>query len=444
MGLKIREFPEFRTKSGRNNNYYDRDKIFENLLAQIKFNDNNMSNIYTDYIFKNDLKESLRFLDLIGFWENKLRKTYSVVSSLDPENINLSKIKNEFYPEDPSNEVRKRRPILKDILLKVRDLLLNCEVNKSNLNLNLTNEIEEKIDYLYKELINILQTLEKVKSKNVQNHLQGWLTKLNQYKNFELSQKIDGLKWIYNELSDKEVLNQWFLRICEKMRHWYLSEFSKEVYKTLVSRYDLKQTERRLFIVMNIGLKELDYRLPVLEPILMKYFRMEKDEFQNFLNFEIYRPEKETQINEMFLKARREKRNKYRTRIKKYLLFYPIFCSILSDKEEDDKYYNKNYSGEDKEDIINNIESENIVNPEKIPKLFLEVMGNDSSEFTEELKKVCTQRELNYIYYFFWEGRNQEEIAKIFNVTQANVSKTIKKAINKLKESKIIKELISK
>ena len=513
-----REFQEFRIKSGKINSYYNRDKVFNLLLNQTELNNNNPSSLYTDLIFSNDLIEDLKYRDLYSFWEDVLKRSFNLLELLEKSEeqvMDLTNLRGLLYPKEFSEVVRQKRPIIEDILSKIKSLLASFELelmnydlkqniddlfldeNKNKLKFNeisnfelekvnywrkieiinffherfsnkvgfndnnvddfisnvehmeekfetaIPSDFKQKIYHLYDELEDVLQTLENVRVENFKPQLLSWLVEIRNYKNLSYFKKLNGLKWIYNELSDRKVLNQWFLRMCEKMKHWYLSEFSKEVFKIIIVDYKLTPTEKRLFIVMNIGLKVLDYRLPTLEPILTKYFLMEEKEFQNFLNLDIYKP---TDTNaEEWKRIQQERSDKkiiYRNKMNKYLKFYPIFRSIITDEERYRRHDTKIYDEEDRQDKINNAVSEDFPKDvEEIPELFLKAGKNQDFEFLDELKKVCTSLELKYIYYCYVENRTQTEIAKIFNVTQPNVQKTIKRALRKLKESKIIKDI---
>lgn len=55
--------------------------------------------------------------------------------------------------------------------------------------------------------------------------------------------------------------------------------------------------------------------------------------------------------------------------------------------------------------------------------------------FVQDLLNRLDKKELEIVRLYYFEDMNQREIAEIYNTSQVQISKTLRRAINKLKET---------
>lgn len=61
----------------------------------------------------------------------------------------------------------------------------------------------------------------------------------------------------------------------------------------------------------------------------------------------------------------------------------------------------------------------------------------------EAIKEDLTDRQQEMIIMYFFDGMNMQQIADELGVTKQNVSKTIRRGINRIKKSKKVKKFLN-
>ena len=422
-------FAEFRLNPKKKNSFREIDKVLNTLLNEMDIQDIDANELVLKRIFKDEITTELRHRNIQNFFVETLNKVNALTQDYlaKPDADVYKLVKNRLFSDDHSYIIRERDRRVNYMLEEIPFLLDEFEKASQNAEKNIfEDKYAERVNEIYTDLIEILIALRKVRVKDFKPKLEEWMNRIQEYSSTDFFTKIHGLKWIYDEFSDKDILFQWLLRIAEKLNHWFLSDFSRQAFKYFSSHLGLTATEKRLFILMNIGRPSLDYRLPVLDSTLSEYLLLDPKMTEDFLNLLVHRPTDNSKEWRKTKLLRAEKRIEFKNKFYKYLHFYSLWYEIVNSTGE---YKPPKYFDVFDEEIHSDVN--------EIP---IDIVKIENFEFLDELERICTAEQFEYLKLFYFDGKTQEEIAKELNVSQENVSKTINRTIEKLRNSSIIKD----
>lgn len=251
------------------------------------------------------------------------------------------------------------------------------------------------------------------------------------------------LQYLIDQFYPKDSLRMLLLRISEATIHILISTFSKYCFRESNVFAKLIKHEVRLTIFASIGLPCFGYRLPVMD---LKFY----EQF-----FEIFPDSMEMLIKQVIF---REKVPSLELTFRKFLFFYPLWCEIVESSDEYHKMkINKSDYGNDHEERLNNrsIESvdDNVIDDElslheesvfdssirtTIEHDFIVSQEEEvlNREFEKRINAILTEKEIEYFKLWVYKGLNQIEIAQKMGKSQPNVSKTIDRLLQKIRNDK--------
>jgi hypothetical protein len=417
-----------------------------------------------DYLSEDPIFEELRSTDF-----GKVLKTVKSMLSRYPQN------------EQQSPELKENKDN------KTQTVVTNEELNK------IVNEVLQSLD----------EFLVGKKSKEKIEKTQNWIDRIKHIHSQPEPINRGVLLYINDTFASTQgMVEQINLEIEMLFRRCY-REWAKKTFDELNKNENLTKPEKRLFILMHIGIPYLGYRTPVFDPLLLKYLNFKNLNLYTFLLSSVFKLHK---INDIDLKLMNVQL------FLSFLKFYVFWLSLSRSKEKERKQnleykkrfvvdqFMENKSWDEKDldtfKVEKNEKESEISKYEEIDLKDIEidsdepksemlnlsghfksfsVLEEDTSKtesdkinyhtmsvkkpgvdvkrainanlkdffFRDIIEKYCTAEEQELLYEHLIKKEPYEEIGKKLKISNPAVSKRVKKILIRLSQEAELKELLT-